>query len=86
MIIDEYKPIYLKELLSLIDNTAVDTMMCPMGVADYKSNGFESVENVARMNSDIAWHNEGVRDMASRLKAGLIGELLGEDEEDDDDQ
>lgn len=72
----EYKTIYLKDLFQLIDSVAINCMMIPLSV----ENRHAEMDKVSRINNDIAWNNEGVRDMAMRLKDAL----LGEDEQDDE--
>lgn len=71
MKIDNFKMFYLKDLLPLIDNVAIDCMMIPLS-ADSESAA--ELDKVSRINNDIAWNNEGVRDLATRLKQALLGE------------
>ena len=68
---DDYKTIYLKELLPLIDKVAIDCMMTPKSVLNYDGDGYD-MAYVSRYNSDAAWNNEGVCEMARRLKEELL--------------
>lgn len=67
---DDYKTIYLKELLPLIDKVAIDCMMCPMMVGQDEKSKYADM--VSRYNSDAAWNNEGVCELARRLKEELL--------------
>ncbi len=67
---DDYKTIYLKELLPLIDKVAIDCMMCPIMVIEGKNGNDPTF--VSRYNSDAAWNNEGVCKMAQQLKEELL--------------
>lgn len=74
---NDYKSIYLKELLPIIDKVAVDAMMTPCVVM--KMNGESmTLAEISNHNSLIAMHNEGIREMALRLKE----ELMKEDDDD----
>lgn len=73
----EYKTIYLKDLFQLIDSMAINCMMIPLNA---EKRSASEMDKVSRINNDIAWNNEGVRDLATRLKQAL----LGEDEQDDE--
>ena len=75
MKIDDYKTIYMKDLIPIIDRVAVNCMMIPLSAETRSS---LDLDRVSRINNDIAWNNEGVRDMANSLKLAL----LGEDEDD----
>lgn len=68
---DDYKTIYLKELLPLIDKVAIDCMMCPKLVLDYSGSGY-NMAYIIRYNSDVAHNNEGVCEMARQLKEELL--------------
>lgn len=59
-----------EEFLQMIDEVALDLFMCPLGMDKYSS---ADMEKVSRINNDIAWNNEGVRDMANTLKQRLAG-------------
>ena len=74
---NDYKSIYLKELLPVIDKVAVDAMMTPCVVM--KMNGESmTLAEISNHNSLVAMHNEGVRELANRLK-----DKLTEEESDD---
>lgn len=64
---NDYKSFCLKDLLALIDRVAIETMMLPL-----RADCDLSKENVNRMNNDILWNNEGIRDMAASLKNALL--------------
>lgn len=68
---NEFKSFYLKDLLALIDRVAMDLMMCPCSASTSDKDGL-SPETVARLNHDIVWNNEGIRDMAYSLKQALL--------------
>lgn len=63
---NEFKTFYLRDLLLLIDRVAMECMMCPRGASH-----LDDMDNVVQINSNIAWNNEGVRDLATRLKDEL---------------
>ena len=69
---NEYKSFYMKDLFSIIDQVAIDCMMCPIMVGQDKQS--DNMKMVSRYNSDAAWNNEGVHEMATKLKAALIKE------------
>lgn len=70
---NEYQTYYLRDLLLMIDRAAMDCMMCPRGISN-----LEDMDNTPLINNNIAWNNEGIRSLATRLK----DELIGEDEAD----
>ena len=72
-----YTQITLQDALHIIDNVALDAMMTPAIVM--KMNGEPmTLAELSAHNSLIAMHNEGVREMANRLK-----DKLAEDEDND---
>ena len=64
---NEYKAFYLKDLLPMIDKVAMECMQLP--IAEDREG--MSPELIAKMNHDILWNNEGVRDLAWNLKEAL---------------
>lgn len=70
---NEYQTYYLRDLLLMIDRAAMDCMMYPRGASN-----LEDMDNVVEINNNIAWNNEGIRSLATKLK----DELIGEDEAD----
>ena len=74
---NQYKSFYFNDILNKIDHVALDAMMVPAVVM--KMNGEPmTLAELSAHNSLIAMHNEGVREMANRLKDKLV-----EDEDND---
>ena len=74
---NEYKSLYLKDVLHVIDHVAVESMMTPAIVMKVNGENMTLAELSAH-NSLVAMHNEGVRELANRLK-----DKLTEEESDD---
>ena len=73
----DYKSFYLKDLLAMIEHTALDLMTEPI-VAGKKADGtYMTMAEVANQNSLTAMNNAGIRLMAN----ALIDELKGPAEE-----
>jgi len=63
----DYKSFYLKDLLAMIEHTALDLMTDPI-MAGKKSDGtLMTLAEVANQNSLIAMNNAGIRLMANAL-------------------
>lgn len=71
---NEYKTIYLKDMLNLIDRVALETVTVPQVTTAAHSSGMWT-EN----NANAAVYNEGIRNMVIELRKAL----LEEDESDD---
>ena len=76
---DDYKNYYLKDLLRIIDRTALEILMTP--AFSYR-NGDDKMNltELAAYNQMIAMHNEGVKEMAAMIRDAL---LRGEDDDDE---
>ena len=70
---NEYKSLYLKDVLTTIDEVAVDTMMVPCFSAKFNGETMTLAE-ISNHNSLVAMHNEGIREMAKMLKIKLCEE------------
>ena len=75
---NEYKSIYLKDLIPIIDNVAVENMMQPVFSGKKFDGTIMSLAEISNQNSLVAMHNEGIREMTLMLKNRLM-------KEDDDD-
>ena len=77
---NDYKSYYLKDLIPIINDVALDCMMTPLfGIKMCKSDGTSmTLAEFSNHNSLVSIHNEGVKELASRLKDRLL------DEEDED--
>ena len=74
----DYKSIYLKDLLPIIDNVAVENMVQPVFSGKKSDGTYMTMAEISNQNSLSAMHNEGIREMALMLK----NRLLKEDEDD----
>ena len=66
---NDYKSFYLKDLISLIDRVAIETMMPPHVAAGANASGMWTENNAC-----VAIFNEGVRNMVIRLREVLLEE------------
>ena len=70
---DEYKSFYLKDLVQIINAAALECMMTPSFGNLKKIDGTSmSLAEISNYNSLIGIHNEGVRELAERLKGSLL--------------
>ena len=69
---DDYKTIYLKELLPLIDKVAISIMMQPQKL--FLGQQSQNVESLSHLNDRIAHYNDGVRALAVVLTNKLKGD------------
>ena len=75
---NEYKSLYLKDVLNRIDAVAMDAMMTPMFAMCKKQDGtIMTLSEISAYNSLVSAHNEGIHEMAAQMKA-----KLAEDEDD----
>ena len=71
---NQYKSFYLSDIVSTIDRVAVESLMCPC-LENKKADGTQmTLVEVSSYNSLVAWHNEGVRELANQLKEALTKE------------
>ena len=68
----------IDELLSIIDRTALECMMTPVIHGKNLKGDPMSMAEIANYNSLISMNNEGIRDMANRLKDCLARDEDGE--------
>lgn len=75
---NEYKSIYLKDLIMTITSIALDSMMTPC-LENKKTDGTQmTLSEISAYNSLVAWHNEGVHELANNL----IEKLMKGDDDD----
>lgn len=75
---NEYKSLYLKDVLNKIDAVAMEAMMTPMFAISKKLDGtVMTLSEISAYNSLVSAHNEGIHEMAAQMKVKLA--------EDDDD-
>ena len=75
---NDYKSLYLKDLLPIIDRVGMETQMAPVFSGKKQDGTFMTLADISNQNSLIAMHNEGVRELARMLKE----ELMKEDDND----
>ena len=71
-----YSSYYVKDLIPIINKTAVDIMMQPQKL--FLGDQAQKVESLSQLNDRIAQFNEGVRSLAVVLTNKL--EMDGEDD------
>ena len=65
---NEYKSLYVKDVLGIIDRVAMETMLTPrLGRDDA-----QTPEDLAAFNNMVAHNNEGIRDFVNQLRAALM--------------
>lgn len=65
---NEYKSLYLKDVLGTIDRVAMETMLCPCMAGDPE----QTPEELAAYNCMVASNNEGIRDLVEHLRNALM--------------
>ena len=78
---NEYTTFYLKDLIQIIEHTALDLMGEPIMAGKKIDGTLMNITEVSNQNSLIAMNNAGIRLMATTL----IDELNGPEEEADPD-
>jgi len=74
----EYKSWYLKDLIPIIEHTALDIMTDPIASGRKRDGSAMTIAEISNQNSMIAMRNAGVREMMSTLIV-----ILAKDGEDD---
>ena len=78
---DDYKTYYLKDLIPIIEHTALDLMSQPVLNAKKHDGTYMTMAEVANQNSMIAMENSGIKLLAN----ALIDQLTGAGKDDDPD-
>jgi hypothetical protein len=65
---NEYKSLYLRDLLGTIDRVAIETMLTPCMAGDPE----QTPEELAAYNNMVASNNEGIRDFVNQLRTTLM--------------
>ena len=76
---DDYKSFYLKDLVQIIEHTALDLMSAPVLVGKKHDGTYMTMAEVANQNSLIAMENSGVKLMSTALIEQLTGAGKGDD-------
>ena len=69
---NEYKSIYLKDMIPLIDAVTLDCMMTPALTMKKLDGTVASLTEMSHYNTLVSMHNKGVREMGRRLKEKLL--------------
>ena len=75
----EYRQIYSKDLIPIIEDMAIEIMMTPSFSGLKADKTDMTLAEISAHNSLVAMHNEGIREMALMLKHRL---LKGDDPDD----
>ena len=78
---DDYKTYYLKDLIPIIEHTALDLMSQPVLNAKKHDGTYMTMAEVANQTSMIAMENSGIKLLAN----ALIDQLTGAGKDDDPD-
>ena len=70
---DDYKSSYLKDLIQIIEHTALDLLSSPVMNAKKQDGTYMTMAEVANQNSLIAMENSGIKLMATALIDQLTG-------------
>ena len=65
---NEYKSLYLKDVLVTIDRVAIETMLSPCLAGDPE----QTPVDLAAYNNAVAHNNEGIRDFVDQLRTALM--------------
>lgn len=65
---NEYKSLYLRDVLATIDRVAIDSMLCPCMAGDPE----QTPADLANYNNAVAHNNEGIRDFVGQLRNALM--------------
>ena len=65
---NEYKSLYLRDVLGTIDRVAMETMLCPCMAGDPE----QTPADLAAYNNMVASNNEGIRDLVEHLRRALM--------------
>ena len=76
---DDYRSFYLKDLVQIIEHTALDLMSAPMLGWKRHDGTYMTVAEVVNRNSMIAMENSGIKMMATALLEQLTGAGKGDD-------
>lgn len=76
---DDYKSFYLKDLVQIIEHTALDLMSSPVLAGKKHDGTYMTMAEVANQNSLIAMENSGIKLMATALIVQLTGACNGDD-------
>ena len=76
---DDYRSFYLKDLVQIIEHTALDLMSAPVLVGKKHDGTYMTMAEVANQNSMIAMENSGIKLMATALLEQLTGTGKGDD-------
>ena len=71
---NEYKSIYLRDLIDVINQVAMDIMIVPVFSEKKPDGTLATPTEISIHNTHIAMHNEGIREMAKMLIEKLTEE------------
>ena len=71
---NDYKSLYLNDVLAIIDRVAMEAMMTPCLEGKKADGTGRSLAEVSAYNSMVAHNNEGIRDFVSQLRNALTRE------------